>query len=167
MAHNHDSGNENELLRKILRTEEKILHEDRKIEHDLHPHRLSRSAALQFTGATMNNVLALNVGQSSTASPITFLADGVTPSGATYSAATYTFNDPSASVTLNPDGVTAVVKGLAASTAGPVSGTVAFTATDTDSAVSQWTVPFTIAVATPPPPSQLSQSAAVQFSTPQ
>lgn len=115
-----------------------------------------------------NNALTLNVGQTSTASPITFLADGVTPSGATYSAATYTFSDPSATVVLNPDGVTAVVTGVAAS-AGPVSGSVAFTATDTDAVVSTWVQAFTIttlAVTPPPPPTQLSQSAAVTFTTP-
>jgi len=115
-----------------------------------------------------NNALSLNVGQTSTASPVTFLADGVTPSGATYSAATYTFSDPSATVVLNPDGVTALVTGVAAST-GPVSGSVSFTATDTDSAVSTWTQAFTIttsSITPPPPPSQLSQSSALTFSTP-
>lgn len=110
--------------------------------------------------------LVLNVGQKSTASPITFLADGVTPSGATYSAATYTFSDPSATVVLNSDGVTALVTGVAASTAGAVSGSVAFTATDTDGAVSTWNAPFTILVNAAPPPTQLSQSASVTFSTP-
>ena len=115
-----------------------------------------------------NNALAINVGQTAQASPVTFLADGVTPSGATYSAATYTFSDPSATVVLNSDGVTATVTGVAAST-GPVSGSVTFTATDTDGAVSTWVNPFTVttsAVQPPPPPSQLSQSSALQFSTP-
>jgi hypothetical protein len=151
---------------------EHALHVLRKIEHELAPKstQLSQSAAIQFSGdVTMpNNVLALNVGQKSTASPITFLTDGVTPSGATYSAATYTFSDPSATVALNSDGVTATVTGVAPST-GPVGGSVSFTATDTDGAVSTWTVPFTVttsAVTPPPPPSQLSQSAALQFSTP-
>lgn len=111
------------------------------------------------------SALVLNVGQTSTASPVTFLADGVTPSGATYSAATYTFSDPSATVAVNPDGVTALVTGVAASVA-PVSGSVAFTATDTDGAVSQWTVAFTVQTNAAPPPSQLSQSAGLNFSTP-
>ena len=115
----------------------------------------------------MANDLVLNVGQTSTASPFTLLTDGVTPSGATYSAATYTFSDPSATVVLNPDGVTALVTGVAAST-GAISGSVSFTATDTDSAVSQWTVPFTVTTSAviPPPPPQLSQSAGISFSTP-
>ena len=115
-----------------------------------------------------DNILVLNVGQTSQASPITYLADGVTPSGAAYSAATYTFSDPSATVSLNSDGVTATVTGVAASV-GPVSGSVVFTATDTDGAVSTWTQAFTIQTngnQPPPPPSQLSQSSAVQFSTP-
>lgn len=113
------------------------------------------------------SALVLNVGQSSTATPITYLADGITPSGATYSAATYTFSDPSATVVLNPDGFTAVVTGVAASS-GPVSGSVAFTAVDTDGASSIWTQPFTIQTnaVTPPPPSQLSQSSGLLFSTP-
>src|ERR1700722_12584190 len=108
------------------------------------PRPLSKSAAIIFTGEnTMANDLVLNVGQTSTATPITFLTDGTTPSGATYSAATYTFSDPSATVVLNPDGVTALITGVAAST-GAVSGVSSFTATDTDGAVSTWTVPFTI-----------------------
>lgn len=116
-----------------------------------------------------NNALTLSVGQTSTASPITFLADGVTPSGATYSAATYTFSDPSATVVLNPDGVTAVVTGVADSAGAAVSGSVSFTATDTDAVVSTWTQAFTITTVgtvTPPPPAQLSQSSAVTFTTP-
>lgn len=158
------------LLERVLCLEEKIEHRLREIEHHLFPPRLSKSSAVQFTGDTTmpNNALTLNVGQTSTASPITFLADGTTPSGATYSAATYTFSDPSATVFLNPDGVTALVTGVAAST-GAVSGSVTFTATDSDSAVSTWTQEFTIttnAVQPPPPPTQLSQSSALQFSDP-
>ena len=151
-------------IHEILKLCRDILYE---IRH-LFPKRRSAFAAVQFLGDSMaDNALVLNVGQTSTASPITFLADGVTPSGATYSSASYSFTDPSATVSVNPDGVTATVTGVAAST-GPVSGTVVFTATDTDGAVSIWTVTFTIqtnAVA-PPPPTQLSQSAALQFSTP-
>ncbi len=114
----------------------------------------------------VDNVLSLNVGQKSTASPVTYLADGVTPSGATYSGAAYTFSDPSATVQLNSDGVTAVVTGVAPST-GPISGSVAFTATDTTGAVSTWTQSFTVTVNSGTvPPVQLSQSSAVQFSVP-
>jgi hypothetical protein len=115
-----------------------------------------------------DNILVLNVGQTSTASPLTYLADGVTPSGATYSAASYAFSDPSATVVLNPDGVTALVTGVAAS-ASPISGAVSFTATDNDGAVSIWTQAFTIqtnGTQPPPPPTQLSQSSAIQFTTP-
>jgi hypothetical protein len=142
-----------------------------RIRHNLPtPTTISRSSAVQFTGESItmaNNALTLNVGQSAQASPVTFLADGVTPSGATYSASTYTFSDPSATVTLNSDGVTATVAGVATST-GPINGSVSFTATDTDGAVSTWTQPFTVQTGTvaPPPPSQLSQSSALQFSTP-
>lgn len=149
------------LMRELVHLLKQILH---------HRPQRSHSAAVQFSGETTmpNNALVFNVGQTSQASPTTFLADGVTPSGATYSAATYTFSDPSATVVLNSDGVTATATGVAAST-GPVSGSVSFTATDTDGAVSQWLQPFTIqtnSVTPPPPPSQLSQSSALQFSTP-
>lgn len=135
-----------------------------------HPHRLSIVAAVKFSGEKnmADNILSLNVGQSSQASVLTYLADGTTPSGAAYSAATWTFSDPSATVVLNPDGVTATVTGVAPSTA-PVNGSVTFTATDTDGAVSTWVQGFTVtvsAVTPPPPPTQLSQSSAVQFSTP-
>ncbi len=181
MAHHHHPKNDDtEILRterEILHVEEELLRETQethrdveRIERRLRPTHLSQSAAIQFSGdnsVMANNVLVLNVGQTSTASPITFLADGVTPSGATYSAATYTFSDPSATVVLNPDGVTATVTGVAAST-GPVTGSVTFTATDTDSVVSTWTQSFTVQTdaVTPPPPEQLSQSSAVTFSTP-
>ena len=153
---------------KIDRLLEEILHELRHISHQLAHPQLSRFSALQFTGVSMpNNVLVLNVGQTSTATPTTFLADGVTSAGATISNAVYSFSDPSATVTPTGDGSTALVAGIAASS-GPVSGSVSFTATDTDGAVSQWTQAFTVQTnaVTPPPPSQLSQSAAVTFSTP-
>jgi hypothetical protein len=71
-------------------------------------------------------------------------------------------------VVLNPDGVTALVTGVAAS-ASPISGAVSFTATDNDGAVSIWTQAFTIqtnGTQPPPPPTQLSQSSAIQFTTP-
>ena len=117
----------------------------------------------------MNNALVLNVGQTSQASIQPLLADGVNPSGGTLSNVAYSFSDPSATVDLNPDGLTATVNGVAASS-GPVTGTATCTVTDTDGVVSQWSQSFTIttnAVAPPPPPpSQLTQSVAVQFSTP-
>lgn len=160
----------NQLLKEVLEETRRNNTLLREILHHLKPQTLSRSSAVQFKGEKImaNNALVLNVGQTSTATPITFLSDGVTPAGATYSAATYTFSDPSATVVLNPDGLTAIVTGVAAST-GAISGSVTFTATDTDGAVSTWVNPFTIttnAVQPPPPPSQLSQSSALQFSVP-
>ena len=113
-----------------------------------------------------NNALVLNVGQKSTASIQPLLADGVTPSGGALSNVAYNFTDPSATVVLNSDGVTAECTGVAAST-GPVSGTATCTVTDTDGVVSTWSQPFTITTnAVTPPPSQLTQSVAVQFTTP-
>jgi hypothetical protein len=163
-------------LKDILRTEHEELQvereelsELREIEHDLHPKHLTRSIAVKFTGDnTMSlNSLSLAVGQTSTASILAFLADGVTSSGGTVSNAAYTFSDPSATVVLNADGLTALVNGVAASTAGAVTGTATCTVTDTDSAVSQWSQAFTITV-TPAvvPPAQLTQSIAVSFTTP-
>lgn len=112
-----------------------------------------------------NNALVLNIGQTSQASIQPLLADGVTPSGGTVSAASYSFSDPSATVVLNPDGLTATVTGIAASS-GPVSGTASCTVTDADSVVSTWTQTFTITTNAVVPPAQLTQSVAVQFSTP-
>lgn len=130
------------------------------------PRPTSRVAKVLFKGdSIMANDLVLNVGQTSIATPTTFLADGTTPAGATISAAVYTFSDPSATV-VSSDGITALVTAVAPSTAGAVSGSVTFTAADTDSAVSKWTVPFTVFVNAPIPPEQLSQSAGITFSTP-
>lgn len=166
----HEVSHVDQVERDILRVEEEQLQVLRKIEHNTRPRpqRLSTFSIIRFTGDVMaDNNLVLNVGQTALASPATLLADGVTDSGATYSAATYTFSDPSATVVLNPDGITALVTGVAPST-GPVSGSVAFTATDTDGAVSTWNQTFTISTneVVPPPPAQLSQSAVVHFSTP-
>ena len=112
-----------------------------------------------------NTALVLNVGQTSQASIAALLADGVTNSGGVVSAVTYTFNDPSATVVINADALTATVTGVAAST-GAVSGSAACTVTDTDGAVSTWTQAFTIQTNGAVPPAQLTQSVAVQFSTP-
>lgn len=163
-------GSTRRLLEEILRLEREQLHVLREIAHELHRPRLSTFAAVQFLGDSVmaDNILVLNVGQTSQASVITYLADGTTPAGAIYSAATWNFADPSATVVLNPDSVTATVTAVAPSAA-PVAGSVTYTATDTDGAVSTWSQTFTIAVnavTPPPPPTQLSQFSAVQFSTP-
>jgi hypothetical protein len=151
----------NELLERVLELLLDVLRRD--IE--------TRSIAVQFTGDGFmaNNVLELSVGETSQASIVPLLADGVTPSGGALSNVSYAFSDPSATVVLNADGVTATVTGVAAST-GPVAGSASCTVTDSDGAVSTWTQSFTIqtdaAVITPPPPSQLTQSIAVEFSAP-
>lgn len=125
---------------------------------------------IQFSGDSImpsTNSLVLSVGQTAQASIAPLAADG-TPSGGTVSAVSFSFSDPSATVALNPDGVTATVTGVAAS-AGPIAGSASATVTDTDAAVSTWTQAFTIqtnAVQPPPPPQQLTQSVAVQFSDP-
>lgn len=128
---------------------------------------LTASIAISFTGdsAMANNALVFNVGQTSTASIQPLLADGVTPSGGVLSAVSYTFSDPSATVVLNADGLTATCTGVAAST-GAVSGSASATVTDTDGVVSTWTQAFTIQTNAVVPPAQLTQSVAVQFSTP-
>ena len=115
-----------------------------------------------------NNALTLNVGQTSQASIVPFLADGVTNSGGVLSAVSYTFSDPSATVVLNADGLTATVTGLADSAGVAVTGTATATVTDTDQAVFTFTQAFTVTTisVTPPPPAQLTQSIAVAFSTP-
>lgn len=131
---------------------------------------LTRSIAVCFTGDTPmpNNSLALNVGQTSTASIQPFLADGVTPSGGVLQNVSYSFADPSATVVLNSDGLTALVTGVADSAGVAVQGIATATVTDTDGVISQWSQMFTIQTigVTPPPPSQLTQSIAVQFTVP-
>ena len=112
-----------------------------------------------------NNALVFNVGQTSQASIQPLLADGVTASGGTVSGVSYTFSDPSATVVLNADGLTATATGVAASV-GAISGSAACTVTDTDSVVSTWSQVFTITTNAVVPPAQLTQSVAVQFSTP-
>jgi hypothetical protein len=155
----HDK--EDRLLEKILAVLERI---DRKI-----PGRLTKSIVVSFTGDLVmaDNALVFQVGQTSQASIQPLLADGVTPSGGTLSNVAYNFNDPSASVVLNADGLTATCTALAASS-GAIAGTATCTVTDTDGVVSTWSQPFTITTnaAPPPPPQQLTQSVAVQFSTP-
>ena len=164
MAH---SGNYvNHEIRDIDRRLSRLEHEVAELRK---PKPLTRAGAVIFslTGDTTMNSLTLLVGQKASASIATYLADGVTPSGATLSNIQWNFTDPSASVTINADG-TATIIGLAPSANGPVAGTVSNTATDTDNAVSTWSLPFTIQVAAPPPPppAQLTQSEAVVFSVP-
>ena len=162
----------NRLHREVLHEVREIKHEVREIRRELRPKKaLTHSIAIRFTGDSVmpNNTLVFNVGQTSQASIVPLLADGVTPSGGTLSNVVYSFSDPSATVVLNTDGVTATCSGVAAST-GPVAGSASCTVTDTDGAVSTWTQPFTITTHAvtppPPPPSQLTQSVVVAFSTP-
>ena len=161
------------LLERILDILKKQFEVQWAIHRDIHkilvliqPKPLTAAIAVHFTGATMaDNVLVFNVGQTSQASIVPLLADGTTPSGGVLSHVTYNFNDPSATVVLNPDGLTATVTGVAAS-AGPIQGSAGCTVTDTDGAVSQWTQIFTIQTNQAAPPQQLTQSVAVQFTTP-
>jgi hypothetical protein len=152
-----------------------LLHELREIEHDLHPptpppspSRITYFVSNVFSGDSQmaDNVLVLNVGQTSIDTLTPRLADGITPSGGVVSNVSVAFSDPSATAVLQPDN-TILFTGVAAST-GPISGSNTFTITDTDGAVSQWTVGFTVQVGggTPPPPDQLTQSVANVFSTP-
>jgi hypothetical protein len=151
-------NSEERLLKDIL--EELIA-----IRRELRPKTITKGIAIKFTGDSMNNALALNVGQTSQASIQPLLADGVTSSGGVLSNVSYTFSDPSATVVLNADGLTATVTGVAAS-AGPISGNAAATVTDTDGVVSTWNQAFTITTSAVVPPAQLTQSVAVQFTTP-
>ena len=150
----------------------RVLHIVREIERELRPQPqpITRSIAVQFTGEPPmpNNALTLNVGQTSQASIQPLLADGITPSGGVLSSVSYTFNDPSATVVLNADGLTATVTGVADSAGVAVTGTATATVTDTDQAVFTFTQAFTVTTiaVTPPPPAQLTQSIAVAFSTP-
>jgi len=161
---------EHEIACRLREIENTVWRIECMVERLLHPQPLTRLIAVRFTGAEMTNSLVFNVGQTSQASITPLLADGVTPSGGVLSAVSYTFTDPSATVVLNPDGLTATVTGVADS-GGPVAGSASCTVTDTDGVVSQWTQAFTITtvavVPPPPPPAQLTQSIAVAFTAPQ
>ena len=151
-----------------------LLHELRKIEHDLRPpapppqpKTLTASIANIFSGASItmaNNALVLNVGQTSTDTVTPLSADGVTPSGGVVSNLTVAFSDPSATASVSGAN-TLLVTGVAAS-AGPISGSVSCTVTDTDGVVSQWTQGFTVQTNGVVPPAQLTQSLVNVFSTP-
>src|SRR5271157_582779 len=164
-------SNRDRLFKEILESTRENAVLLREILYRLKHRPLTAAIAVHFTGESFmaNNTLVFNVGQTSQASIQPLLADGVTPSGGVLSAVSYTFSDPSATVVLNTDGLTATVTGVAAST-GPVAGTATCTVTDTDGVVSTWTQPFTITtlavVPPPPPPAQLTQSVAVEFSKP-
>lgn len=171
----HEEHSIKESLRKLqgqLNTIEELeratLADVRRILHRLPSQPLTRSVAAIFTGDNImaTGALVFNVGQTSQLSLTPLLADGVTPSGGVLSGVSYTFSDPSATVVLNSDGVTATVTGVAAST-GAIQGSAACTVTDTDGVVSTWTVLYTITTsAVAPPPTQLTQSVVGTFSTP-
>src|ERR1035441_5275018 len=105
-----DGIKEHQIERRLEQIEKslgRILHVLRHLNHP----QLTRAIAVRFTGESVmpNNALTLNVGQTSQASIQPLLADGVTPSGGTLSVVSYTFNDPSATVVLNADGLTAKI----------------------------------------------------------
>jgi hypothetical protein len=162
-----DAVNDSNALSQLVAAEEIANHQIlQQIAANTNPKPLTRSIKVVFSGDDMANSLTFNVGQTSTASIQPLLADGVTPSGGTLSNVSYAFSDPSATVVLNADGLTATCTGVAAST-GPVTGTATCTVTDTDSVVSTWSQPFTITTnSVAPPPTQLTQSVTVNFSTP-
>ena len=132
----------------------------------------TKTVANVFTGDTamsVNTLVFTAAGQTSTDTITPYLTDGVTPSGGVVSNVVVTFADPSAKFVINPDN-TVTFTAVADTVGGlPVDGQTAFTVTDTDGAVSQWKVPFTVLVnipTPPPPPTQLTQSVANVFSTP-
>jgi hypothetical protein len=163
----HDAREDQETL-------DKILHELREIRRELQPptppqpSTLTAYIANVFSGESITmakNVLVLNVGQTSTDTITPLLADGVTPSNGVVSNLSIAFSDPSATVVVNGSN-TALVTGVAPSTAGPVAGTTSCTVLDTDGATSTWTQTFTVLVNAVVPPTQLTQGIANVFSTP-
>jgi len=181
MKRHHPNDNDAKLLHTereilhveeaILRREDEILRDERETHREVeeierrlcHP-QITFGIAIKFSGASTMNTLVLNIGQSSIASIVPFLADGTTPSGGTVSGVTFSISDPSLTITDNGDG-TSTITGIAASSA-PVNGTASATVTDTDSAVATFTQSFTVTVNAPVPPTQLTQSIGVSFSTP-
>jgi len=174
----HEDRHEEKVLEEILRSQRETLQRIEKVEHTLHriereikppqPPTLTASIANRFSGEIpmANNILVLNVGQTSIDTITPLLADGVTPSGGTLSNVAVAFSDPSATAVINPD-KTVTFTGVAPSAGGvPVSGVTSATVTDTDGAVAQFSQPFTVLVNAPVPPSQLTQSIANVFSVP-
>jgi hypothetical protein len=123
---------------------------------------LTASVANVFTGASKmaDNVLVMNIGDVYTDTITPRQADGVTASGGVLSAVVITYTDLSATFVLNADNT--VTFTAVSTTAAPVSGSTACTVTDTDGAVSTWTIPFTVNAAVVPP-TQLTQSVANVF----
>lgn len=158
----------------VLRREDEILHVEEEnhrileeIERRLRHPQLTHSIRINFSGAITMDTLTLNVGQSSTGTITPLGADGVTPSGGTVSAASFSIPpDPSFTAVDNGDG-TCLITGVAASAA-PVTGTASCTVTDPDGAVSTFSTSFTITVSAvaPPPPVATTTSIGVSFSTP-
>jgi hypothetical protein len=148
---------------------EEIRHELKEVLEILRPKHLTKSVANIFSGDLImeNNVLVFNVGQISTDTISPFLTDGVTPSGGVLSNVAVSFSDPSATAVVQSDN-TVLFTGVADSAGVAISGSTFFTITDTDSAVSTWTIPFTVQTigVTPPPSAQLTQSVSNVFSTP-
>jgi hypothetical protein len=153
--HEHEVIN---LLKDILRRVERI-------EREIAP-KSTASVVNLFSGeSNMNNALVFTVGQTSTDTVTPFLADGVTPSGATITNLAVVFSDPSATASVS--GANTILFTAVAPSTGPVSGTTTCTLTDTDGVVSTWSIPFTVTTnSAPPPPSQLTQSVVNVFSEP-
>lgn len=161
----HDCGWCEHNVHELLEIQRGIRRGIWQIVHLLTPKQLTHHVVVVFDGGMVeNNVLVLNVGQTSQASIVPLLADGITNSGGVLSNVVFNFNDPSATVVLNADGVTATVTGIAQSS-GPVQGTATCTVTDTDSVVSQWSQVFSITT-NAVEQQQLTQSVAVQFTDP-
>lgn len=154
------------VLEHILEVQGHTLHELREIRRELAPKTLTTSIANVFSGDSVmpNNVLVLNVGQTSTDTITPLAADGVTNSGGVVSALVVTFSDPSATAVVNGAN-TILFTGVAASAA-PINGSSACTVTDTDGVVSTWNQAFTVQTNAPVPPAQLTQSVANVFSVP-
>jgi len=150
-------------LEEILRVEGRILHEERRIEHELHPHRTT-NIQIRFTGEnTMPNTVTLQVGQTTTASIKPLEADDLTVTpGAVVSNQKISISDPAVTVVENPDG-TATITAVAA---GTVTGTASATVTDQDGTVGQFTQGVTITVQAAVQPTGRTTQIAVDFSTP-
>lgn len=132
------------------------------------PKNRTTQVGIQFTGVPKMplNALSMQVGQQSTATIIPLLPDGKTPSQGSVSAVTYNFSDPSATFTLNADGVSASVVGVSETVKAPASGSVSCTVTDPDGTVNSFTQDFVVTVVPVPPPVPITASIAVEFSTP-
>jgi hypothetical protein len=147
MSKHHESEDFNEdILREILRTDERILHEERKIEHDLHKPTPTR---ITFEEITMLPPVAGN----------TLIYTGtLAPSGSQFSSGTtfaVTSSDPTVSPTVDAAGLIVTIPlptGFVDNPASPLTVTYTASGITPEPSTSPTAITAAITPTIPPPP---------------